>query len=79
MKNGITSVNEFKTQTKQNTGWSKGHLKNVFNVQWRKICCCWKIYYDFKNKIFKHMRAVTKNVYFDVLDNIVDKYNNTYQ
>ena len=31
-----------------------------------------------KNKIYKHMTAVSKNVYFDVLNNIVDKYNNTY-
>ena len=31
-----------------------------------------------KNKIFKHMTAVSKNVYFDVLDNIVNKYNNTF-
>ena len=31
----------------------------------------------FKNKIFKHMTAVSKNVYFDVLGNIVNKYNNT--
>ena len=30
-----------------------------------------------KNQIFKHMTAVSKNVYFDVLENIVDKYNNT--
>ena len=30
-----------------------------------------------KNKIFKHMTAISKNVYFDVLNNIVDKYNNT--
>ena len=30
-----------------------------------------------KNKIFKHMTAVSKNVYFDVLDNIANKYNNT--
>ena len=29
-----------------------------------------------KKKIFKHMAAVSKNVYFDVLDDIVDKYNN---
>ena len=29
------------------------------------------------NKIFKHMAAVSKNVYFDVLDDIVNKYNNT--
>ena len=29
-----------------------------------------------KNKIFKHMTAISKNVYFDVLDDIVNKYNN---
>ena len=32
-----------------------------------------------KNKIFKHMAAVSKNVYFDVLDNIVNKYNKAVQ
>ena len=31
-----------------------------------------------KNKIYKQMTAVSKNVYLDVLDDIVDKYNNTY-
>ena len=30
-----------------------------------------------KNKIFKHMTAISRNVYFDVLDDIVNKYNNT--
>ena len=30
-----------------------------------------------KNKIFKHMAAISKNVCFDVLDNIVNKYSNT--
>ena len=30
-----------------------------------------------KNKIFKHMTAISKNVYFDVLDDIVNEYNNT--
>ena len=30
-----------------------------------------------KNKIFKHMTAISKNLYFDVLDDIVNKYNNT--
>ena len=30
-----------------------------------------------KNKIFKHMTAIWKNVYFDVLDDIISKYNNT--
>ena len=31
-----------------------------------------------KNKNYKHMTATSKNVYFDVLDDIVDKYNNAY-
>ena len=30
-----------------------------------------------KNKIFKHMTAISKNAYFDVLDDIANKYNNT--
>ena len=31
-----------------------------------------------KNKIYKHMTAISKNVYFDVLNDIVDEYNNAY-
>ena len=31
-----------------------------------------------KNKLHKHMRAVSKNVYYDVLDDIVKKYTNTW-
>ena len=31
-----------------------------------------------KNKIYKHMTVVSKNAYFDVLGDIVDKYNNAY-
>ena len=30
-----------------------------------------------KSKIFQHMAAASKNIYFDVLDNIVNKYNKT--
>ena len=30
-----------------------------------------------KNKIFKHMTAVWKSIYFDLLDDIVNKYNMT--
>ena len=30
-----------------------------------------------KNKVFKHMTAISRNVYFDVFDDIVNKYNNT--
>ena len=31
-----------------------------------------------KNKIYKHMTTVSKNIYFYVLNDIVDEYNNTY-
>ena len=30
-----------------------------------------------KNRIFNHMTAISKNVHFDLLDDIVNKYNNT--
>ena len=30
-----------------------------------------------KNKLYKHMTATVKNVYYDVLDDVVNKYNNT--
>ena len=30
-----------------------------------------------KNKLYKHMTATGKNVYYDVLDDLVNKYNNT--
>ena len=31
-----------------------------------------------KNKIYKYMNSISKNVYIDKLDDIVDEYNNTY-
>ena len=31
-----------------------------------------------KNKIYKYMTSVSQNVYIDKLDDIVNKYNNTY-
>ena len=32
-----------------------------------------------KNKLYKHMTAAGKNVYYNVLDDIVNEYNNTKQ
>ena len=31
-----------------------------------------------KNKIYKHMTSLSKNVYIDKLDDIVNEYNNKY-
>ena len=33
---------------------------------------------NLKNKIFKYMASISKNVYIDQLDDIVNEYNNTY-
>ena len=32
----------------------------------------------FKNKIYKYMTSISKNVYIKKLDDIVNKYRNTY-
>ena len=37
-----------------------------------------KFFTTLKNKIYKHMASISKDVYFDVLDDIVKKYNNSY-
>ena len=31
-----------------------------------------------KSRIYKYMTSISKNVYIDKLDDIVDEYNNTY-
>ena len=31
-----------------------------------------------KNKIYKYMTSISKDIHIDKLDNVVDKYNNTY-
>ena len=31
-----------------------------------------------KNNIYKYMTSISKNVYIDNLDGVVNKYNNTY-
>ena len=41
------------------------------------LLLCERIIRTLKNKIFKHMTAIQANIYFNVLDNIANKYNNT--
>ena len=42
-------------------------MNEIFNI----------LHIDIYFIIFKHMTAISKNVYFDVVDDIVNKYNNT--
>ena len=44
--------------------------------EWKSVVTG-KLIRTLKNNIFKHVKAVSKNVYFDVLDDIVNKYNST--
>ena len=54
-----------------------------YNIEMYSTCNEWKsvvaerFIRTLKNKFFKPMAAISKNVYFDVLDDIVNKYNNT--
>ena len=33
---------------------------------------------EMKSKVYKHMASISKNVYIDILDDIVNEYNNTH-
>ena len=37
-----------------------------------------RIFRTLKNEIYEYMSSISKNVYIDKLDDIVNKYNNTY-
>ena len=37
-----------------------------------------RVFRIFKNKLYKHLNAVSKNVYVEKLDGIIDKYDITY-
>ena len=44
-----------------------------------KICCAAERFIrTLKNNIYKYLTSISKNVNIDKLDDIVNKYNNTY-
>ena len=87
-KKGISIVNPFDKIIKQSNRkpikiWVDQGIIMLYNV-FKK----WLTDYDIiiystynegtlKNKLYKHMTATGKNVYYDVLDDAVNKYNNT--
>ena len=50
----------------------------VFNRQGRKICFWWEIYQNLEEKDWNAYDRSIKNMHIDHVDEIVDKYNNTY-
>ena len=91
-KKGITITNTFQKMLvesgyKPNKIWvdngsefynrsMKSWLEKNDYTSWTKICSCWKFIRTLKNKTYKYMTSVLKNVYIDKLDDIVNKYNN---
>ena len=53
-------------------------IKMYFTYTEGKLVIAERFTRTFKNKLYKHMTAISKDVYYNVLDNIVDEYNNTY-
>ena len=45
----------------------------------RKSVVAERFFRTLKNKIYKYMTLISKKVYIDKLDDIVDEYNNTYR
>ena len=62
--------------------WNHGYKKNyieIYSTHNEGKSLFTKIFIrTLKNKIYKHMTSISKNVFIDKLDDIVDEYNNTY-
>ena len=59
--------------------WLKGNdIKMYSTYNEGKSVAAERFIRTFKNKIYKHVTAVSKKCFFDILNDIVDMYNNTY-
>ena len=58
--------------------WLKDNDVEIYSIHNKvKLVLAERFIRTLKNKIFKHMTGISKNIYFDVLDDNVNKYNNT--
>ena len=55
--------------------WLSGNTYSTYNES--KSVVAERFIRTLKNKLYKHMTATGKNVYYNVLDDVVNKYNNT--
>ena len=58
--------------------WLKNSIEMYSTYNEREAVVAERFIKILKNKIYKHMTAVSEILYFDVLDDIFDEYNNTY-
>ena len=60
--------------------WSQNNNTEIYStLDEMKETVVKRIIRTLKNKIYKYMILISKNVYNDKLDDLVDKYNNTCQ
>ena len=92
-KKGISILNAFDKIIKPNKIWvDQGgeFYNNIFKKWWSdndiimystynegKSVVAERFIRTLKSQLYKHMTAIGKNVYYDVLDDVVNKYNNT--
>ena len=59
--------------------WLKGNDIGIYSTKnEEKSVVAERFIRTLKRKIYKHMTAVSKNMYIEKLDDIVNEYNNTY-
>ena len=59
--------------------WLKDNVIEMYSINnGEKSVVAKRFIRTLKNKIYKHMTVVSKNVYIDKLNDIVNEYNHTY-
>ena len=82
-KKGISIVNGFNKIIKQSNSrkpnkiWVDKDIIMYSTYNEDKSVVAERFIRALKNKLYKHMTATGKNVYYDVVDDVVSKYNNT--
>ena len=56
----------------------KSNIEMYSTLNERKSVIAERFFKTVKNKIYKYMISISKNVYIDKLDNVFNKYNNRY-
>ena len=57
--------------------WLKNHIEMYSTNKEGKFVVAETCITSLKNKVYKYITSVSKHVYIDKLDDIVNKYNNT--
>ena len=74
-KKGVTITNDFQ-KTLDESNRNRIHIEMYSTQNEGKSVIAKRFIRTLKNKIYKYMTSVSKNVYIDKLDDLANKYNN---